>query len=291
VEITNTGSDTLNVSAIALSDNTDFVFSPALPTLPLQLSAGASRTLGVVFSPQSAAALGGTLTVTSSDFPSSPGAVSLSGTGVLSTPSLSPGSLSLPDTALGSASSTTPSVSNTVTLGNTGGAALAINSVTLSGVNKSDFSAAGGASSIAAGQSANWVVVFKPSAAGPETATLTIATDNGSYTSSLSASGVNIAPAPASLSFGSQRKGVASASQAVSITNSGTAALGISAASSSSADFAISLASGSTLPIAAGKSATWNIAFTPSSAGAESASLSFTTNLGNSSVALSGAGI
>ncbi len=168
---------------------------------------------------------------------------------------------------------------------------MAVSSVSISGANKSDFSVAGGASSIAAGQSASWVVVFTPSSpARAESATLTVVTDNGSYTASLGGAGVNLAASSTNLSFGNQRKGTPSASQSVSLTNTGNAALAVSA-SSSSADFVVALASGSTLPIAAGKSATWNVVFTPSTASAEAATLTLTTGLGSSTVSLSGAGI
>ena len=286
VVITNTGSDTLNISAIALSETTDFAVSAALPSLPFTLAVGASKTLGVQFAPKSAAALAGTLSVTSSDFPSTPASVAISGSSVLSSPVLTPSALALPDMAIGSASPASASAANTVTLSNSAGASLNVASISLSGANASDFSVAGGSSALSAGESATWVIVFKPTLAAAESATLTIATDNGSFSTALTGSGVNIVATPTSLQFVSQRKNVTSAAQSVSLSNTGLSLLNV--AVTATLDFTATLASGNTLPIAAGKSVSWNVTFTPSTSSAETGTLSFTTNLGNSSVALSG---
>ena len=72
----------------------------------------------------------------------------------------------------------TASAANSLALTNTGGASLAIASITILGVNSSDFSQSNNCgASLAAGSSCAISIVFKPTATGTRTATLTI-TDN-----------------------------------------------------------------------------------------------------------------
>jgi hypothetical protein len=85
-----------------------------------------------------------------------------------------------------------------------------------------------------------------------------------------------------SLGFGNQNAGVASASEAVVLTNTGNGPLTLTALATSgvdAADFSVTAGCG-TLPaqIAAEATCTVRIVFTPSMAGAESATLTFTDN-------------
>ncbi|MGO8731190.1 MAG: beta strand repeat-containing protein [Terriglobia bacterium] len=94
---------------------------------------------------------------------------------------------------------------------------------------------------------------------------------------------------PASLTFGPHPVGTPSASQAVTLTNTGNAPLSVSSIVASG-DFAQSNNCGSSL--AASGSCTISVTFTPTAAGAASGSLSFTDNAPNSpqKVELSGTG-
>jgi F5/8 type C domain/Abnormal spindle-like microcephaly-assoc'd, ASPM-SPD-2-Hydin len=93
---------------------------------------------------------------------------------------------------------------------------------------------------------------------------------------------------PTSLSFGSQAVGSASGAQAVTITNSGSAAATVSGVSASGAFTQTNNCSA----IAAGGSCTVNVAFAPTAAGAATGTLTVTSNAGNSptTVSLSGTG-
>jgi hypothetical protein len=93
---------------------------------------------------------------------------------------------------------------------------------------------------------------------------------------------------PTSLSFGSQAVGSASGAQAVTITNSGSAAATVSGVSVSGAFTQTNNCSA----IAAGGSCTVNVAFAPTAAGAATGTLTVTSNAGNSptTVSLSGTG-
>jgi hypothetical protein len=119
----------------------------------------------------------------------SPQAVSLSGTGTATVVSLSATSLAFANQSVG-----TTSTAQTLTLSNTGNAALSITSVALTGTNASDFAQSNTCgSSLAAGANCTIVVMFTPSVAGTEAASLSIA-DNCSgspQTVSLSGAGTH----------------------------------------------------------------------------------------------------
>jgi hypothetical protein len=115
-------------------------------------------------------------------------------------------SLSPPSLAFGSQSVGAASAVQSVTLSNTGNAALSITSLALTGTNAASFAQANTCgSSVAAGANCTVSVTFTPSATGSSTAWLSI-TDNASGSPqkvSLSGTGNNPAPALASLSPGS----------------------------------------------------------------------------------------
>ena len=206
-------------------------------------------------------------------------------------------SLSFPSQQVGTASS-----ARAVTVTNTGKAPLLISSIAVVGSQADDFtltSACG--SSLAVGQSCIVSVVFKPVAAGAKSASVLIV-DNapGSQRSiALSGSGMAI-PEPAltlsttALSFASQSVGTASATRAVNLTNTGTAAVAISSIAvvgSQADDFTLRSACGSSLPV--GRSCTLFIIFNPVAAGAKAAAILIADNAQGSqrSVALTGTGV
>jgi hypothetical protein len=101
--------------------------------------------------------------------------VSLSGTGTLALAGLSPTSL-----AFGNQAVDVTSTAQTVTLSNTGNAALSITSLALTGTNASDFAQTNTCgSSLAGGANCTIAVMFTPSVTGAEAASLSIA-DNAS---------------------------------------------------------------------------------------------------------------
>jgi F5/8 type C domain/Abnormal spindle-like microcephaly-assoc'd, ASPM-SPD-2-Hydin len=102
-------------------------------------------------------------------------------------------------------------------------------------------------------------------------------------------SGPTLTASPASLSFGNQAVGSASAAQTVTVSNTGTAAASLSSVSAA-APFAETNTCGSSL--AAGASCTVSVKFTPAEAGAASGSLSVASNAPGSplTVGLSGTG-
>lgn len=98
---------------------------------------------------------------------------------------------------------------------------------------------------------------------------------------------------PAALSFGSQTQGLTTNAQAVTVTNSGTAALaigGLTITGSNASDFLNSSTCGSSLAV--GGSCAIHVTFTPSAAGSRTAALSLSDNASDSiqTISLSGTG-
>ncbi len=212
--------------------------------------------------------------------------------------SATPTSLSFASTAVGSTSA-----AQTVTLRNTGSAALAISSIAVGGTS---YLIAGGGScaagaSVAAAGSCTINIQFRPQTAGTLAGNLTISHNASPTTTTVALSGTATVAAaaqpvvtPASLSFGSVAVGSRSSVQAATVSNSGTGPLTLGAITVSNARFSIaggSCAIGGTVA-AGGGSCTVLVDFGPSATGAASASLSIAHNASGSPllVALSGTG-
>ena len=203
---------------------------------------------------------------------------------------VSPTSLTFGNQNTGSTSAT-----KTVTVSNTGTAALNVTGITNSNTTDFVLTAASTPFNIAAGGSQTFTVAFKPGSAGAKTATISIASNGGNAT--VGATGTGVAPpqpvlgvSPTSLSFGNQTLGSTSAAKTVTISNTGTGTLNITGISSSNAEFAFSPASIS--PIAAGGSATLSVTFAPAApAGTKSANISILSTGGNATVGATGTGV
>jgi beta-propeller repeat-containing protein len=290
----------------------------ANPACSTTLAAGAACGIGVTFTPStSGTAEAAILSVAYTFSNGSPGAggtfsptqtVELTGTGIAPVVSLNPPTTLTFTTPLPVGSTSTP---GTETVTNTGTGALDFTAApTITGTNASDFAIAGGTtctngSSVPTNSSCVINVTFTPTGVGTRTATLTI-TDNATgspQTITLTGTGVATAPVvsvtPATLTFTGQLVTTTSASQAVTVKNTGTAVLNITAAPSiggtNATDFAI--ATGSTCTSGAtvaanGGTCVINITFTPptGASGARSAILSIADNATGSpqTVTLSG---
>lgn len=271
-------------------------FSRSGGTCGSTLAASASCTITVAFAPTTAGARSGTLSI-SHDGLTTAVPIALSGTGAAAAqPAIS---LNASAFDFGNQTVNTTSSARTLTVSNTGAAALNLSAITLGGASATDYAASGGCAvgtPVAAGGSCNLSLRFTPSATGARSATLTLASDasNGSATVSLAGTGQATATplarlSPASLAFGSVTVGSSSAPQAVTLTNSGSAALNITSIAASGA-FTASHACGASL--AEGASCAVSVVFTPTGAGAASGSLSVSSNASGSphSVGLAGTG-
>ena len=283
VTVTNTGGMAVTVSSAAASGSG---FSFTGPNLPLTLNAGQSSAFNAIFTPTTAGAASGALTITS-NASNATLSVPLSGTGVAQGQlSPNPTSFSFGSVQTGSSQS----LSGTLT--NSGGTALTISAATASG---SGFSLSGLTAPVTlnAGQSTSFAVLYAPTTTGAASGSISITSNGANPSLSIPLSGTGVAPGtlsanPASLSFGNVQVG-SSSSLSETLTNTGGTALTISAASVSGSGFSLN---GLTVPItlSAGQSTSFTVLFAPTASGAASGNLSITSG-SNLTIAVSGTGI
>ena len=244
--------------------------------------------------------IAGTLSVSSNSANnnSSQAVVNLAGTGLSGYPIASDNGSSL---IFSSQAVATTSARQSVTLTNTGNAALSGVTLQLSGPNTSDFSVSTTCqSTLAAGAACTTSVTFTPLLSGARSATISIydSASNSPQIISLTGTGSG-GPLPhlsaTSLQFGSEVINYAAIAQVVTLTNAGTGSMTIGSvilSGTNTFDFSIS---GSTCggALAASGSCSVTVSFVPLGAGARTADLLFTDSAGNSpqSVTLSGTGL
>jgi hypothetical protein len=208
------------------------------------------------------------------------------GTG-LTTASVNPTSLAFPTQAIGTVSS-----AQTVTLTNSGTAALSGISVAMGG----DFSETDNCvnTSIAAGANCAFQVTFAPSATGSRTGQLTITANitGGQLTVALSGTGATtgvVSLTPSTIGFGQVEVGTTSAPLPVQAANSGGTAVAITNISIT-APFTLASNSCGTTSLSADTSCQIQVAFAPTQAGPATGTLTLVDGIGTQIVALSGTG-
>lgn len=207
---------------------------------------------------------------------------------------LFPTSEDLGQTTVGKSSAT-----KIVALVNTGDQLLAVNGISITGVNASDFAQSNTCvPTLAPNANCSISVFFNPSAAGLEEAMLQITDDGAASPQSTVLTGTGLATAssvtlmPGNLDFGTVAEGANIAAKTVQITNSGTSALHISAVAlsgSNPGDFSQNntCVAG---PVAVQGSCSITVNFVAQSEGQRSAAIVVTDDAANSpqSVALTG---
>ena len=292
ITLSDTGTGALSITGIALTGASPSDFAQS-NNCGASVAAGGNCTISVTFTPAASGSFTASVSV-ADNASGSPQTVALSGTGASPGVSLSPSSLSFGNEAVG-----VVSPSQTITLSNTGNAALSITGLALAGANPSDFAQSNNCgASVAAGGNCTISVTFTPAASGSFTASVSVA-DNASgspQTVALSGTGANpgVSLSPSSLAFGSIPIKSVSSLQTISLSNTGNAVLSITSLAiggANSSDFA-ETADTCGSSVVAGGSCTIGITFTPSLAGAETASITVTDNAGGSpqTAALSGTG-
>jgi hypothetical protein len=192
-------------------------------------------------------------------------------TGAPGTLSANPSTISFGDVPVGS------SATQSLTVTNTGTAAVSISAATISGTN---LTFVGGSSSIPAGQSSTVQIQFAPQSAGDVTGSFSVASNASNSPLSISLTGrgkgAHLIVSPTPLSFGNVAVGQTS-TQSAQLTNSGNADIVVNLATVLGNGFAIS---GLSLPttIVAGQSVGFTVQFAPTTAGGVSGSISFANN-------------
>ncbi len=289
VTLSSTGNQALSVNGISVTgaNAADFaeVDNCGLPTV---LQPTNSCFISIVFTPSASGARQAQLNV-ADNAPGSPQSITLSGTGAggpAPAPAITfvPGTVNFPSTVQNSAS-----LPLSVTVTNSGNAALNISAIALGGSNPTDFSAPSGnciGTAIAPSASCTVTESFTPAAAGQRQATLTF-TDNaagsphsinlvGTATAAPTTSPIlRFSPSPIVVPPTTQ--GLASVPISVTINNSGTAAMhisNISAGGNGAADFVNSFGNCSTATIAPSASCTVSVVFAPVFSGPRSEAIS-----------------
>jgi len=284
VAISNTGSSALSITQATFS-NPQFTLPGA--SFPMSLGTGQSGNLTVAVTPTAAGAVNGTLTVQGSDG-SSPATVNLSATAAVTGPqiSLSQSAVQFGTVSVGSTGSSTVSISNT------GSSDLTISVISVTG---SEFGEMGISTprTISAGQSASMQLTYKPTAAGSDTGSLTITSNdpaNPTETITMSGAGSStpsgqLQANPTSLSFGNVSTG-ANSTLHVTLTNSGNAAVQITSIVAGGPGFTVN---GFSVPLTLNPSAsaTVNVVFAPTSAGSVTGTLTVTSNANGSPLTIS----
>ena len=283
--LSNTGNSSVSISGVSLAGSS---FSLSGFSGPVSLAAGRSLSLVVSCAPTYVGSYTGSINVTS-NATNSPATVSLGGTGVQPAISVVPTSVSFSNVPVGVTNS------QTVTIFNPGTANLTVSQASLVG---SGFSYSGLALplTIAPGASSPFSVAFTPTSPTTFSATLTLSSNASTSSLNIPLSGTSTSPtlvlsaAPTSLTFPTTSTGTASASQMVTLSNTGNSAVSISQVTATT-NFTVS---GIMLPISlsAGQSTAFNVFFAPTTTGSLSGTVTVTSSASNSPtpIKLSGSG-
>ena len=198
--------------------------------------------------------------------------------------SVSATSLAFPVTGVGSTS-----LPQTVTVSNTGTAALVLSTATITGDFNIQTNTCG--ASLAAGTSCMLTVAFTPTNGGARIGTLTLTDALSAHTIALSGTGqgmANVSVSPSSLVFATIAVNNASAAQIVTLANTGNASIGL-LSPVITGDFSVATTTcGSS--IAAGATCTVSVRFTPTADGARTGLLTLADTAAAHTITLSGTG-
>jgi hypothetical protein len=291
--LTNNQTTTLNFTFAASGD---YAISASGTTCGTSLTSGAKCNIAVTFTPQSAGAVDGAVTLTDgTSF--SPQLVTLTGTGSGGSAApltFTPTSLSL------SAVVGTTSAAKAVTVKNTSASALTLNSITSSG----EFSASGSGATpctaghvLNAGSSCTLSATFTPAfGSGSSITGAVVVTDTATVGQQiLDAKGTVALPltfAPTSLTFAAQTVATSSAAQTVTITNNLATALTPTIAGSGDYTAAPGGTTPCTSSLAAHAKCTFTVTFTPSAVGTRTSTITVTdsANPGVQTLSVTGTG-
>jgi FtsP/CotA-like multicopper oxidase with cupredoxin domain len=301
--ITNTGTGNaaliINGATVSGGNASDFAVTNGCPIGGTGLGQNTSCTINMTFKPTAMGNRSTVLVISSSDPVTPVLNISLSGFGTQSTAAVLPASLTFPLQLVN-----TTSAVQTVTLSNTGNVAYTISSISLAGTNTADFglnyNCLIGGAGLAAGGTCTITVGFRPMAAGTRLASVAIITTasvNPTPVVTLSGKGTQVNLSTLSLTFAPQVVGTQSATQQVTLTNTGPSALGIPAIGITGA-FPTDFTQTNTCPVGgnlgSGASCRVSLHFRPTAVGVRTATVAITTNDPGTPVAnvfLTGTGI
>ena len=289
--MTDSGTAILSIWSVTIGgpNASDFAIVPSLPP-SIGLTPNTSYPLGVAFTPSA----GGTRTASlifNDNTADSPLTLPLNGTGAGPGATFSSPTLTFTAQVPGA---TSPAQS--VTLTNTGTTNLVISTVTIGGTNAGAFAKSSDTctgATLAPSHACAVAVTFTPAAPGNNSAHLTFADNASNSPQSVTLNGTGSGPtvtlSPSSLAFSGQLTGTSSASQTVTLTNTGTSALTVSGIAATG-DFSQTNTCGSS--VGANANCTITVTFNPTAGGNRTGTLSVSDNAAGSpqGVGLTGAG-
>jgi Beta-propeller repeat/Abnormal spindle-like microcephaly-assoc'd, ASPM-SPD-2-Hydin len=277
VTLTNAGNASLSIATIQVSG--DYTQTNNCGS---SLTSGSSCAINVVFTPTAAGSRSGSLTI-ADNAPACPQAVSLTGTGAAANLMFTPASLSFSNVLVGSNST------QAVILSNAGNAPIDINSIQITGGFVQTNNCPG---LLAASSSCSINIAYTPSAVATNSGSLAVSYGTQSTPLSMSVAGngavADLVVTPPSLAFSSVALGQSSASQTVTLTNTGNGSLSVS-----NLQVAGNYKQTNNCPatLAGGATCAISVVFTPNATGSSSGSLTVTDSAGNPQVvSLSGTG-
>jgi hypothetical protein len=283
----NSGGENVTIST-ATTSGAGFSYSGL--SLPLTLVPNQSTTFGVVFTPASAGAANGSLSITLSGS-STTVDVALSGTGVTpATLTATPSSLTFSSVTVGQ------NQAQTETVKNTGGMNATVSQATVSGTG---FSISGITTplTLTPGQSTSFNVTFAPQSTATASGSVLVSSNAANPTLSIALSGTAVSQSQGTLSASAVNDGSVvvgtSGSQTGTLTATGASVsvTSVSFSGSNPSEFSIS---GITFPVTVTTSqpVTFTVTFTPGATGAASATASFASTAANTptTASLSGTG-
>ncbi len=261
VTVLNSGNGPLQVGAIAASGD----FAESDSCAGTTLAAGQSCAVAVRFYPVASGLRTGTLVIASNakSDSTSTASIALSGNGAGKfNVVLTPTALNFSTAFVGSVTA----VQN-ITVSNTGASTGSLGTIAVSGDYVLKANTCG--TTLAAQTGCTVSIAFAPTATGLRTGSLTVTDDAGTQVATLTGVGTSAATdtlTPLSLLFGTTTVNTSSASQAVSLTNSGDVALTLVAAHVTAGDFTVINGCGPSLP--AHSSCSVAVTFSPKTVGA-----------------------
>ncbi len=297
VTLTNTTSaPAATVTGISVAFTAPFARSTAAATAgtcptaaPFTLAAGASCTVGVVFTPTVLDPVSGSMTVTADPaFVIDGSSLPLSGNGLL--PAITPASLDFGTVPVGTSVRQTLTLDNSTNVNSNSLAfPFTITGLPAAGGFSRPTGQAGGTcgTSLGAGATCTIVVQFLPTAVGTPTGSVTISGNGGlTVLPAVQVKGTAVTPTytvsvtPGSLAFGNETAGTTSATQNLTIQNTGNSAIGGMTITGVAAPFTRVTNGGFPggapncgATLAVGASCTVKVAFAPTAAGSASATL------------------
>lgn len=288
VTITNTGNVNVTLNSAA---PLPAGFSIIGLTFPQTLTPGQVFPFSVRFAPAVAGSVSGSLSIASTAA-NTPTIIGLQGTGVTPTATLAanPTSIAFGNVFVGA------NVTQSVTVTNTGNQSVTINTATPTGAGITILGLTVPLT-LTAGQSTNFTVRFAPAAAGAVNGNVSLASTASNSPTVITLTGTGVTPtlllsaSPVSFDFGNVAIG-SSATQSITLTNTGNQSVTVSALNMTGAAFSITPAVSLPLTLSAGQSSSFTVRFAPTASGGASGSVSAVSNATNSpaNVSLAGTG-